>query len=76
MATVSPIASTLLMLHFLRRLEEAAASVPEARAPAGMAGPWLPMAMASIVIPWALYLAAPGHSLPDALAPWALWSAL
>jgi hypothetical protein len=41
-----------------------------------MAGPWLPMAMASIVIPWALYLAAPGHSLPDALAPWALWSAL
>ena len=76
MATVSSIASTLLMLHILRRAGEAAASAPEARAPAGMAVPWLLMAMASMVIPWALYLAAPGRTLPDALAPYALWSAL
>ena len=41
-----------------------------------MAVPWLLMAMASMVIPWALYLAAPGRTLPDALAPYALWSAL
>ena len=75
-ATVSSIASTLLMLHFLRRLGKSAAGAPEARAPAGMAVPWLLMAMASMVIPWALYLAAPGRTLPDALAPYALWSAL
>jgi hypothetical protein len=75
-ATISSIASKLLMLHFLRPLREDAASFPEARAPAGMAVPWLLMAMASIAISWAQYLVAPGRSLPDALTPHALWSAL
>jgi hypothetical protein len=41
-----------------------------------MTGSWLAMALASLVIPWALYLAIPIDTLPKAVAPAALWAAL
>ena len=75
-ATVSSVATTLLMLHFLRRLAANAARDPQAAAPAGQSWPWLAMAVASIAVPWALYLALPIGSLSDALGPKALWSGL
>ena len=60
--------STLLMLHFLRRL---ARIEPQAKtASAGLVWPWLVMAVASIAVPWALY------PTPGAFAPEALWAAL
>ena len=75
LAIVSAIASTMLMLHFICCLRSAAASQPEARAPAGLMVPWLVMAIGSLVIPWALFLAVPGHALADALSAKSLWSA-
>ena len=75
-AVVSSIATTLLMIHFLRRLRTMTATDPDARAPAAMAGSWLAMALVSLVLPWALYLAIPIDTLPKALAPAALWAAL
>ena len=75
-AVVSSVASTLLMIHFLRRLSAVAAPDPDARAPAVLAGAWLAMALASVAVPWALYLEIPIDTLPKALAPAALWAAL
>lgn len=76
LATLSAIGTTVLMLHFVFCLRATAAADDEARAPSGLVLPWLVTAGASIVIPWALYLTAGGYTLPDALAPYALWSAL
>lgn len=75
-AVVSSVATTLLMLHFLRRLLNTTAVDTDARAPAALAWPWLAMALASVIVPWGLYAAIPVGSLPQALAPAALWSAL
>ncbi len=75
-AVVSSVASTLLMVHFVRRLGESAAADADARAPGAMVLAWLAMALASLLVPWLLYLnLAPGE-WPDALAPAALWDAL
>ncbi|MDM0105440.1 proton-conducting transporter membrane subunit [Variovorax sp. J22R24] len=75
-AIVSSVASALLMIHFVRRLIADAAPVPDARAPAVFIVSWLAMAVVSVALPWAFYLAIPGDVRPDALAPAALWSAL
>ncbi|MDM0050135.1 proton-conducting transporter membrane subunit [Variovorax sp. J22R115] len=76
LADVSSVASTLLMVHFIRRLVAEAAPEPDARAPAVLMVSWLAMAVASVAVPWAFYLAIPADMRPDALAPAALWSAL
>jgi formate hydrogenlyase subunit 3/multisubunit Na+/H+ antiporter MnhD subunit len=76
LATLSAIGTTLLMLHFLRCLRAFAAEDPAATASRGLRWPWLLMAAASLVVPWALFLLSPRYSLPDALAPYALWAAL
>jgi formate hydrogenlyase subunit 3/multisubunit Na+/H+ antiporter MnhD subunit len=73
-AYVSAIGTTLLMLHFLRRVATVAAAQPEARAGAGLRWPWLLMALAAIAVPWALYLGLPLGSVDDLLAPKALWA--
>ena len=76
LATLSAIGTTVLMLHFLVRLKASVAPDVDARAAGGLRLPWLATSVASIVIPWSLYLGAGGYSLPDALAPKVLWSAL
>lgn len=76
LATLASAGSALLMLHFLHRLKSIAAPDPEASAPAGLAWPWLAMALAAVVIPWALFVTAGIGTVTDALAPAALWSAL
>jgi multicomponent Na+:H+ antiporter subunit A len=48
---------------------------PEAKAAAGLVVPWLTVAAGSIIMPWALYLI-PSGTLPDPLAPSAVWKAL
>ncbi|MBO9648679.1 MAG: hypothetical protein J7605_09215 [Variovorax sp.] len=75
-AVVSSIASTLLMIHFTRRLGESCASHADARAPGALVFAWITMALASLVIPWLLYVDFPIEELPKALAPAALWDAL
>ena len=51
LATLAAAGSTLLMLHFLRRLAQIAARTSQSAAPAGLAWPWLAVAFASVVIP-------------------------
>ena len=75
LATVSAAGTTLLMMHFLQRLARSASQDARAAAPAGLALPWLAMALASILVPWLLYPAVGGH-VADALSPPALQEAL
>ena len=75
LATVSAAGTTLLMLHFLRRLARGSSPDTRAVAPAGLALPWLAMVLASILVPWLLYPALGGR-VADVLSPAALQEAL
>ena len=55
LAGLSAAGSTLLMLHFCRRLAAQAPADPAARPVAGLLLPWLALALAAILVPWALY---------------------
>src|SRR5271168_5486351 len=69
LAILSAAGSTLLMLHFLRRLIQTSPRASEAAPPAGFTWPWLIMAFAAVIFPWMLYPAAESRTLLDALAP-------
>lgn len=75
LATLSAIASTVLMFHFLHRLIADASQNSQRAAPIGFVLPWLVIAGAAIALPWALYSRSTGGSLHDALAPKELWAA-
>jgi hypothetical protein len=68
---LSAAGTTLLMLHFLRRLAESARR--DAPAPAGLVWPWLAMALLSLAVPWIVYATFPIGTWEDALSPSALW---
>ena len=75
LATLSAAGSTLLMLHFLRRLAALGASGAE-KAPAGFTAAWLAIAFAAVVVPWGLYPLADSGTRLEAVGPGALWAAL
>ncbi len=74
LAAFAAAGSTLLMLHFLRRLM--ATETDGAPAPAGLVWPWLTIAFASVAVPWALYPLAQSGARAAALSSGALWEAL
>ena len=76
LATLSAIGTTLLMLHFLRRLMLSVSHDTESATPAGLVSSWLADALAAIVLPWALFPVIANVPLGDALAPKELWAAL
>ena len=76
LAILSAIGSTLLMLHFLRCLVRNASQGAQTVAPAGVALPWLAIAVSAVVLPWALFEQAGDYSVLDALTPKELWAAL
>jgi formate hydrogenlyase subunit 3/multisubunit Na+/H+ antiporter MnhD subunit len=76
LATISAAGSTLLMLHFLRRLVQTSPPDAGAAPPAGYIWPWLAVAFTAVAVPWALYPTSEDGSLAQALAPAALWAAL
>jgi multicomponent Na+:H+ antiporter subunit A len=75
-AYVSAVGTTLLMLHFLRRVMATSAAEPTAHAAAGLRFPWLVTAIAAIVVPWALYLGLSLGTVAEILAPKALWASV
>src|SRR5215469_1339506 len=75
LATLSAAGSTLLMLHFLRRLVQTAPR-PSAAAPAGGTWPWLTMMVMAVAVPWALFPATGSGSSFQVFAPGPFWSAL
>jgi multicomponent Na+:H+ antiporter subunit A len=76
LATLSSMASTILMLHFLRCLWQVSPQIAPAIAPAGLVAPWLAIAAAAVALPWAIHPAVANMPLQAALAPAALWEAL
>ena len=74
-ATLSAIGSTLLMLHFLRRMWSGSEQAEIAEAPA-LVWPWLATALAAAVLPWMLFSSVTNDSLRSALAPAEIWEAL
>jgi formate hydrogenlyase subunit 3/multisubunit Na+/H+ antiporter MnhD subunit len=75
-AYASAVGTTLLMLHFLRRVAANSAAEPAARAAAGLRWPWLVTAIAALVVPWAIYLGLSLGTVAEAVAPKALWASL
>ena len=75
LANLSAVGTSLLMLHFLQCLARTAPADQQAPAPAGLALPWLAMALASVAVPWLLFPIAGGH-VADALKPSTLFDAL
>lgn len=76
LAALSSAGTTLLMLHFLRRLVATSARDAPRAGASRLILPWLAMAFASVAVPWALYLTVMGGALSDAFAPASLWSAV
>lgn len=75
-AYASAVGTTLLMLHFLRRVMANCAPDPAAVATPGLRWPWVATAVASILVPWALYLGLPLGTVTDFTDPKALWASL
>jgi len=75
LSAASAAGTTLLMLHFLRRLALAGVDGNE-RAAAGLMLPWLAMAAAALLLPWLMYASTGLGSATAALAPEATWQAL
>lgn len=76
LAALAAAGTTLLMLHFLARLAPVRSEDPQARAPRGLAAPWLATAAAALVVPWALAPTLADVTAAETLAPKELWSAL
>ena len=76
LTTLSAAGSTLLMLHFLRRLIQVAPPGAPAMPTARYTGAWLVMAFAAVTVPWWLYPTAESGPRLAALAPATLWAAL
>jgi formate hydrogenlyase subunit 3/multisubunit Na+/H+ antiporter MnhD subunit len=80
LANLSAAGSTLLMIHFMRRLTTI--SAPEGEEANGeaaqsvLAVSWLVLAGFAIAVPWTLYPLAAGGSRLAALAPASLWASL
>lgn len=75
-ATLSSIATTLLMLHFFRCLKANFSTSPNAAASQGQILPWIGLTIASFVIPVAIYFIPTDHQLANTLKLYALWSTL
>jgi multicomponent Na+:H+ antiporter subunit A len=73
---VSAVGTTLLMLHFVRRVATYHAREDDAHALAGLRWPWLLSAIAAIVVPWVLYFVLSLGAVAEILAPKALWASL
>ena len=72
LASFAAVGSTLLMLHFLRRMWSNSHEADMQ----GALTPWLATAFAAIVLPWVLYLGVANASLRDAFAVKEIWEAL
>jgi formate hydrogenlyase subunit 3/multisubunit Na+/H+ antiporter MnhD subunit len=76
LATLASVGTALLMLHFLKCLAAVARQDSHAAPPPGLAVPWLSMALASVVVPWALFPSAVPSGLADVVSIAGLWGAL
>jgi multicomponent Na+:H+ antiporter subunit A len=76
LAAASAVGTTLLMLHFFRRLAAFGSADARATASLGLRWPWLLMAAAALVLPWLLYPMTGLGPTVAAIEPKALWASL
>ena len=76
LAAASAVGTTLLMLHFFKRLASYGSDDPQASATAGLRWPWLAMAAAALVLPWLLHPMTGLGPTVASIAPKALWASL
>jgi formate hydrogenlyase subunit 3/multisubunit Na+/H+ antiporter MnhD subunit len=72
LATLSSVGTTLLMLHFVRRLLRDASASTLAR---GIVAPWLAIGLSALIVPWLLLPALSGD-WAGAMTPKGIWDAL
>jgi len=75
-ATLSSVASTLLMLHFIRQLKAMFATTPDAQALLSQSSAWLGLALSCILLPAGLIAYSSNHELLKALEAYKLWAGL
>jgi hypothetical protein len=75
LGTLSAAGSALLMFHFLRRLRGTVVRPGTEIAPLRLAAPWLALLVASVAIPWGLYVGLGLGTVSFVLSPDVLWSA-
>jgi len=75
LSALSAAGTTLLMLHFARRLAAGAAEREAAWPAPGMVLPWIGMTIAALAVPWLLFEPLGVGSLAEALAGGAVWKA-
>lgn len=75
LASLSAAGSTMLMLHFLGRLQVLANEDNEATPQRPLIFVWALVAGASFIVPWALFTSISDYSLTDAIGIDALWGA-
>lgn len=77
LAALSAAGSTMLMLHFVRRLAAAlpAATDADARVSAGLVLPCFALAALAVLLPWALFEPVGAGRLAELFTPAALWDA-
>lgn len=75
LAKLSAVASTVLMLHFLRQLFANAAAVGDQLAPSRLRAVFWATAAGAVLVPWLLWPTT-GYGVADALSPSALWGGL
>jgi formate hydrogenlyase subunit 3/multisubunit Na+/H+ antiporter MnhD subunit len=76
LAALSAAGTTLLMLHFLQRLEATAPQHADRASPPGLTLPWLAIALASVIAPWALFPSSVPGGLSDVFSASGLWASL
>ena len=76
LATLSAIGTTMLMLHFLRRLFFTTSKGRMAEPSAGLVLPWLAISGASVAVPWIMYGSVTGGDVREVLSLQALWGSL
>ena len=75
LGTFSAAASTLLMLHFLFNFRDITAGRRNPATPTPVL-PWLAIACAALVVPWALYFTVVGGAIGDIFSTYALWTSI
>jgi formate hydrogenlyase subunit 3/multisubunit Na+/H+ antiporter MnhD subunit len=76
LASLSAAGTAALMLHFLKQTLTSHHSRPEKSAPAGMMLPWLAVALACVLLPWALFPWSGLESPREVFALTAIWKTL
>jgi formate hydrogenlyase subunit 3/multisubunit Na+/H+ antiporter MnhD subunit len=76
LVTLSAVGTALLMIRFLLIVRTTGLGEADARPEGGLLWPWLAVAAAALLLPWALYAGVTGQAVLYPLTPANLWAAL